>query len=164
MKRPRGAAMALAAGIVVCMLITPAVFAQTERETPARVVKVGVYVSPPFIVAGNNTYDGMAIDLWEVVAGNLNLATRYVAYPTIRALVDASRNGEIDAAVTNLTITRARAESVLFTQPWYDAGLRLMVRNGGSSGFDRVVSELADAGHCKLTAGFWPLSPLRRLG
>jgi ABC-type amino acid transport substrate-binding protein len=94
----------------------------------------------------------MAIDLWEVVAGNLDLATRYVAYPTIRELVDATRNGEIDAAVTNLTITRSRAERISFTQPWYDAGLRILVPDEGSAGFGSVLSGLSDAGHLRAYA------------
>jgi ABC-type amino acid transport substrate-binding protein len=130
--------------------MTHVAFAQIQRETPARAVNVGVYVSPPFAVAENNSCDGMAIDLWEVVAGNLDLATHYVAYPTFRELVDATRNGEIDAAVTNLTITHDRAETISFTQPWYDAGLRILVPDECSAGFWSVVSGLNDAGHLRL--------------
>jgi polar amino acid transport system substrate-binding protein len=149
--------VAASAGVFFCIVMAPVAFAQIERETPARktparVVNVGVYVSPPFVVAENNSYDGMAIDLWEIVAGNLDLATRYEAYPTIRKLVDATRNGEIDAAVTNLTITRGRAETVSFTQPWYDAGLRIMVPDEGSAGSWSVISGLSDAGHLRAYA------------
>jgi polar amino acid transport system substrate-binding protein len=141
--------VAASAGVFFCMLMAQVAFAQTERETPARVVNVGVYASSPFVVAENNSYDGMAIDLWEVVAGNLDLATRYAVYPTFRELVDATRNGEVDAAVTNLTITRGRAETISFTQPWYDAGLRILVPDEGSAGFSSVVSGLNDAGHLR---------------
>jgi polar amino acid transport system substrate-binding protein len=141
--------VAASAGVIFCILTTQVAFAQSQRETPARAVNVGVYVSPPFAVAENNSYDGMAIDLWEVVAGNLDLATHYVAYPTFRELVDATRNGEIDAAVTNLTITHDRAETISFTQPWYDAGLRILVADEGSAGFWSVVSGLNDAGHLR---------------
>jgi ABC-type amino acid transport substrate-binding protein len=143
---------AASAGVFFCILMTQIAFAQTESETPARVVNVGVYVSPPFVVAENNSYDGMASDLWEVVAGNLDLATHYVAYPTFRELVDATRNGEIDAAVTNLTITRGRAETISFTQPWYDAGLRILVPDEGSAGFASIISGLGDAGHLRAYA------------
>jgi polar amino acid transport system substrate-binding protein len=141
--------VAASAGVFFCILMTQVAFAQIERETPARAINVGVYVSPPFVVAENNSYDGMAIDLWEVVAGNLDLATRYVVFRTFRELVDATRNGEIDAAVTNLTITRDRAETISFTQPWYDAGLRILVPDEGSAGFWSVVSGLNDAGHLR---------------
>lgn len=134
------------------MTMACAAFAQVESETSTRVVNVGVYVSPPFVTAQNSTYGGMAIDLWEVVAGRLDLATRYVAYPTFRELVDATRKGEIDAAATNLTITRDRAEIISFTQPWYDAGLRIMVPDAASGGFWSVVSGLGNAGHLRAYA------------
>jgi polar amino acid transport system substrate-binding protein len=155
MSRLLSAAVFLFAGLVILALTVSTVFAQAQLPV-ARLVNVGVYVSPPFVIAENNTYDGMATDLWEAVAGDLNLGTRYVAYPTLRELVDATRNGEVDAAVTNLTITSTRAELLALTQPWYDAGLRLLVPSVGSSGFDRVLSGLSDAGH--LQAYGWLLA------
>jgi ABC-type amino acid transport substrate-binding protein len=144
--------ISVARSIVLCMTMACAAFAQVESETSTRIVNVGVYVSPPFVTAQNSTYGGMAIDLWEVVAGRLDLATRYVAYPTFRELVDATRKGEIDAAATNLTITRDRAEIISFTQPWYDAGLRIMVPDAASGGFWSVVSGLGNAGHLRAYA------------
>lgn len=136
-------------GIFIFPMMPLKALAQAENETAPRVVNVGVYVSPPFVTAQDGTYDGMAIDLWEAVAANLNLATRYVAYPTIRELTSAARQGEIDAAVSNLTITRDRAEIISFTQPWYDAGLRIMVPDESPGGFWSVVSGLGDAGHLR---------------
>ncbi|MCR4268034.1 transporter substrate-binding domain-containing protein [Nitratireductor sp. ZSWI3] len=131
---------------------TQEVAAQPEPSGTARSVNVGVYVSRPFVTEQAGGYDGMAIDLWEKIAGNLGLATHYVAYPTIRALVDATRSGEIDAAVTNLTITHDRAEAISFTQPWYDAGLRIMVLDQAPAGFWSVVTGLSNAGHLRAYA------------
>ncbi|TKT78464.1 transporter substrate-binding domain-containing protein [Aquamicrobium sp. LC103] len=150
MDLPRTAAIWMCFAIGV--LAPHGALAQAATDPSTHVVNVGVYVSPPFVVAGEGTYDGMAIDLWEAVAGNLDLATRYVAYPTFRDLVDATRNGEVDAAVTNLTITRHRAEVLSFTQPWYDAGLRIMVSDEGSGGFWSVILGLGDAGHLRAYA------------
>lgn len=141
-------AVLVVAGLLTCLLVSSTANAQAQLPE-ARLVTVGVYVSPPFIIAEKNRYDGMATDLWEAVAGDLHLGTQYVSYPTLRELVDATRNGEVDAAVTNLTITSARAQLLAFTQPWYDAGLRLMVPSVSPSGFDRILSGLSDAGHLR---------------
>src|SRR5690606_3374642 len=66
---------------------------------------------------------------------------------------EATESSEIDVAVTNLTITRARAEIISFTQPWYDAGLRIMVPDrGGTNGFWDVIEGLRDAGHLRAYA------------
>lgn len=73
---------ALSISLLIGILLPGAVFAQGGSEISTSGVNVGIYVSPPFVVAENNTFDGMAIDLWEVVAGKLDLATHYVAYPT----------------------------------------------------------------------------------
>lgn len=127
---------------------------QAFAQEPAEPLRVGVYVSPPFVdVAGDNAYGGMAIDLWTEIAQRVGVSFQYEQYPTFRDLLGATAAGDVDAAVTNLTITRDRAEVVAFTQPWYDAGLRLMVLDDGSgSGWD-VISGLGDAGH--LTAYAW---------
>lgn len=122
-------------------------------EAPGE-LDVGVYVSPPFVEeSAEDTYSGMAIELWESIAKRSGLAFRYVSYPTLRDLVQATADGEIDAAVTNLTITRDRARTIAFTQPWYDAGLRIMVPDeGGGGGVRGVIAGLKDAGHLRAYA------------
>lgn len=123
---------------------------QSPTQQSGRVVNVGVYVSPPFVMAGKDrTFSGMAIDVWESVAAHTGLAYRYVPYPTISGLLDATRSSQIDIAVTNLTITRERAETISYTQPWYDAGLRIMVVNNAGSGFSDLLNGLRDAGHLR---------------
>jgi len=115
---------------------------------------VGVYASSPFVVPQESgRYSGMAIELWEEAAKRLNLRFRYVRYATLRELVDDTAEGKVDVAVTNLTITRDRAEYVAFTQPWYDSGLRIMTLQSGSAGsFSDILSGLNDAGHLRAYA------------
>ena len=55
-------------------------------------------------------------------------------------------------AVSNLTITQQRAEFVDFTQPWYDAGLRIMIPTEGGHGAGSVIQGLSDAGHLRAYA------------
>jgi ABC-type amino acid transport substrate-binding protein len=141
----------VSASVGLCLVSATAV-AQAPDQVEKRTVTVGLYISPPFVVARDGTYSGMAIDIWQAVATRLHLASRYETYPTFRALIDATRRGEIDAAVTNLTITRDRAEVISFTQPWYDAGLRIMVPDEGSTGFWGVVAGLENAGHLRAYA------------
>ena len=72
-------------------------------------------------------FTGMAVELWELIAGSLGMQSKYRPFPTVRALIDAAANGEIDVAVTNLSITQGRAQRIDFTHPWFDAGQRIMV-------------------------------------
>lgn len=144
---------ALALSCLMVALAFPAdATAQSASRDSIRTASVGIYVSRPFVTEQSARYDGMAIELWETVAKKLDLTTRYVSYPTIRELLAATRNGDVDAAVTNLTITRDRAAVVSYTQPWYDAGLRIMVPDEGTADFWSVINGLRNAGHLRAYA------------
>lgn len=70
-------------------------------------------------------------------------------FPTFGALIEATAAGTVDVAVTNLTITRDRAQRIDFSQPWFDAGLRIMVDRNRRSGFRDVVQGLRESGHLR---------------
>ncbi|OJJ10959.1 ABC transporter substrate-binding protein [Alphaproteobacteria bacterium AO1-B] len=110
---------------------------------------VGVRVSPPFVMQTADGYSGMAIELWEELAAAAGLEYQYEPYPNVRALIDATAEGQTDAAISNLTITKARLEKMDFTQPWFDSGLRIMVGSTGSTSFWEVVNGLQEAGFLK---------------
>lgn len=101
---------------------------------PDRPLQVGLYVSPPFVKAAGGHYSGMAVDLWTDVAQREGLTFEYRVLPTLVALTNAVASGDIDVAVTNLTITKDRATRLDFSQPWFDGGPRIMVNDGGNTG------------------------------
>ncbi|WP_367716366.1 transporter substrate-binding domain-containing protein [Nitratireductor sp. GISD-1A_MAKvit] len=136
--------------LVMSLLGVQPAFAQAPAEEPARQTEVGIFLSPPFVRGEPGAYEGMAIDLWEMVSAKLGLTHRYTVYPTLRQLVAAVGAGEVEVAVTNLTITHRRAETVSFSQPWYDAGMRIMVPDEGASSFGSIVSGPA---RCRSFAG-----------
>ena len=139
-----------------CILFAVLIFFSAAHSVPVvaqvasptiKPVKVGVYESEPFVVNENGQYSGMAIELWQDLEKKVGLSSTYQSYPSFRELIEAVGRGEIDAAVSNLTITRQRAQSIAFTQPWYDAGLRIMTTNKGSGSFQNVLDGLIDTGH-----------------
>lgn len=149
-RRPRATVAHLS---ILCLLIVSLALAalsplqaQEAARTP-RPVKVGLYVSPPFVMEAEGRFTGMAVELWEALQTNVGLQSEYQVFPTLRALVDATASGDIDVAVTNLTITKSRAQRIDFTQPWFDAGLRIMVSEDRSTGFWDLVAGLRSSGH-----------------
>lgn len=120
----------------------------SSPDTP-RVLRAGVYVSPPFAMQDAYGYSGMAVELWDTIAGGLGLQAQYSEYDTVSDLVRATANGEIDVAITNLTITKGRAELMDFTHPWFDAGLRIMVNEEQGTGFWHVLDGLQASGHLR---------------
>jgi len=134
--------------ITALLLFVPVVASAQGAED--RRVTVGLYQSPPFVMTSEDGVPvGMAVDIWENFAKTVGLETDYIFYESFSDLTAATSRGEVDAAVTNLTITQKRAEIVNFTQPWFDAGLRIMVADEQSGGFGALVGGLSDAGHLK---------------
>lgn len=126
-------------------------FAQ-ELPDARQPVRVGVYVSPPFVIQEKDHFTGMAIELWQALADAQGLQSQYQSFPTVRALIDATASGKVDIAVTNLTITQGRAQRIDFTYPWFDAGLRIMVDEHQGTGFLEVVSGLSQSGFLRAYA------------
>ena len=138
--------------VMLCTLLAVGgAFAQ-DAPQPGQPVRVGLYLSPPFVAQEQGHFSGMAVELWESLAETQGLQTEYRTLPTIRALIDATANGEIDVAVTNLTITQGRAQRIDFTYPWFDAGLRIMIDEHQGTGFLEVVSGLRESGFLRAYA------------
>ncbi|EBG1722272.1 transporter substrate-binding domain-containing protein [Salmonella enterica] len=113
-------------------------------------VRVGVYISQPFVMSEQGNLTGLAIDLWNSFAGEKKLETEYINFPTINGLLTAVSAGDVDVAVTGITITEERAHQMAFSFPWYDSGLRIMVSSESKANvWGGFLSSLTDAGHVK---------------
>lgn len=133
--------------LLLLAVVSLACVSRVDAQGVPQTVKVGVYVSPPFVVKQGDDYSGMAFELWSKIAAELKVVPEYHEFENYRDLVQAVASGSIDAAVTNLSITADRAKKVDFTHPWFDAGLRVMVKSDDGTSFWEVVEKLNDAGH-----------------
>ncbi|MCD7901174.1 MAG: transporter substrate-binding domain-containing protein [Bacteroides sp.] len=112
-----------------------------------RKVKTGVYINPPFVMKDSTGYyTGMAIDLWKLLEDEMNFASEYIEYLSWHKMMEAVTTGEIDAAVSNISVTYERAQQVKFSFPWHDSGLRILVK---SSGQGTIWNELKRNGHLR---------------
>jgi ABC-type amino acid transport substrate-binding protein len=139
-------------GLALCLILLAATTTAPQPRAEEAPVKVGLYVSPPFVIEQDGGFSGMAVELWEAIAADLDLGSDYQVLPTLRELVQATAGGDLDVAVTNLTITQGRAERIDFTHPWYDGGLRIMIDEDRASGFWDVVAGLHESGFLRAYA------------
>ena len=135
----------------ICFAIAMLSGQKTTQQTDS--LRVGLYESPPFVIDADGLPKGMAIDLWEQLASELNLKYKYVTYNSFKEIVLATTTGNIDVSVTNLDITEDRARLIDFTQPWYDGGLRIMVGDANRTTTTELIQGLREAGH--LNAYLW---------
>jgi len=134
---------AILALFLLALIIAPV----NAQDAPLRQVKVGVYISDPFVIKDGDTFNGMAVDLWRDIGARLGLVSQFVEYPNYTELVKAVSENQVDVAVSNITITEKRAEIVDFTHPWFDAGLRIMVHREAGNSWEDLIGDLENAGH-----------------
>jgi ABC-type amino acid transport substrate-binding protein len=105
----------------------PAIVA--EQALRDRVLVVATKEAPPFAIKGpDGSWEGIGIDLWQHIAGQLHLHYRFAEVRTVPELLKAAADGSADAAVAAITVTAPRAQTVDFTQPFYQTGLGVAVR------------------------------------
>ena len=87
----------------------------------------------------SGAFVGFEIDLVNEVAHRLGHDVEIVNIP-FNGLFSAVQSGRIDIAISSITITEERLESVTFAQPYYDSDQSLTVAAGGPAS----VAEMAD--------------------
>ncbi|MFO1415044.1 MAG: transporter substrate-binding domain-containing protein [Burkholderiales bacterium] len=129
-RRPHGAAR-LAAMLLGLLAWTPLPVAHAAdvAAAPLRVVTAG---AAPFVLpqlagpAGSPA--GFSIDLWTELARRMNTGYTWIVVPSQAELLPAVADGRADVAIAAIGMTSGRERMVDFSHPYFDSGLRIMVR------------------------------------
>ena len=71
---------------------------------------------------------------------------------SVEQLLQLVREKRVDIAVANLSITAPRFEVMDFTQPWFDAGLRIMIDEDRHAGMGNLMAGMRRSGHLRIYA------------
>lgn len=121
-----------------------------QSAFPNRPLKTATRILPPFVIGEGQQLTGFSADLWMAIAQRLNLRTEWIPRPTVVDLLDTVRKGDADLGIAAISITSERDRLFDFSQPIFDSGLQILVRdtsggqaeNGSSIGnFLAVVSQ-----------------------
>ena len=141
----------LLSAILTCFAILAPNPAYAETSSPpAKKMQVVVLESPPFVMRTDQGFTGLAIDLWEESAKRMGLDYEYREASTLQELLDSVTTGKSDVAVTELTINAERMERMDFSQPWFDAGLQMMIHQAPPTGFWSFFQQLEENGHLRV--------------
>ena len=98
---------------------------------------------PPFVIDDNGHLKGYSIDLWNEVARNAGWTdVEFKQVKTVGEMIDMLKAGQADVAVGALSITAERSKEIDFSHPFYDSGLDIMVKGGGSPGPLEIIRRL----------------------
>ena len=115
--------------------------ASVPAQTQNRRLRVATGPVAPFVLKQGNDLSGFSIDLWETLARRLNRDFSWVEFSpgSSEQQLTAVARGEVDVAVSAITMTPAREEMVDFSIPYFDSGLQIMVRNQNDNPFLNTV-------------------------
>ena len=96
-------------------------------ETAA--LKIMTIERKPFAMVMNGKLVGFSIELWQTAAEQLGLEYSFEVAQQFGEMLAKVERREADAAIAKITITSAREQEMDFTQPIFDAGIQVMVRD-----------------------------------
>lgn len=98
-----------------------------DSEAKEKVYKVGVDTTyPPFEFEENGKYKGIDIDLINAIAESQGFEIK-LSPMDFGGIIPALQAGELDVAIAGMSITDERKKVVDFSEPYFDAGLTLVV-------------------------------------
>lgn len=96
---------------------------------------VATRVIPPFVMdKGKGELEGFSVELWDAIAKEAGLKSRFQLYPTLPALLDSVRTGTNPVGIAAISVTSDRALVMDFSQPMFRSGLSILVPSGGRPG------------------------------
>jgi len=87
---------------------------------------------PPFeSQAADGTLEGFDIDLMNAIGEAAGFTVEFESLP-FDGIIPALQSGTVDAAISGMTITAERAQTVDFSRPYFKAGLAIAVQNANT--------------------------------
>lgn len=131
---------------LACALGAATAASGQEAAPPAaaapRPVRVGVTGFPPLVIPAEDRPAGFDVELWEAIAGDLELKTEYVVVDTLAALLAKVEAGEVDVALAGVTIDAKREERLDFSHQYLRSGLSILVPAASVTGSSASLSAL----------------------
>ncbi len=119
----------IAALALACFwLPNAAAFAQDAgARAEGDAVRVATVTRPPFSLLQDGDETGFSLELWQALASDIGVDTAFVRVATFGEMLDLVRNGTVDAAAANISITAEREAVMDFSQPIFESGLGIMI-------------------------------------
>lgn len=105
-----------------------------QAQSPNAPLTIATVTREPFSLMVDGEHGGFSIDLLNEAAAEIGLSVRYERFDSFQGMLSAVQNGDVQAAIANISITAERERLMDFTQPIFDGGVQVMLRNDAGSG------------------------------
>ena len=145
--------LALMMGITAVMQTA----AQHADAAPSPPLRVAVKEIPPFVFDRGTHYTGFSIDIWKEVARRAELEYEFIGVDSVQEQLQAVEQGDADAAIAAISMTSEREQRIDFSQPYFYAGIGIMIRPGHISFAQAFMTALLSPTMRQLLIGFLAL-------
>ncbi len=87
---------------------------------------------PPFAFADTPQVRGFSIDLMRAIGEDINREIIFEPQQAFGDMFTKVKNGTVDGAIANISITTEREREMDFSQPIFGSGIKIMIPNEGS--------------------------------
>jgi polar amino acid transport system substrate-binding protein len=119
----------------VLSIISGLLQVSTAEETSNRKIIIAVKEFPPLVYKDTK---GFCIDLAEIICRKHLLKPKFVMYDSVPDLIEAVQTGVCDIGFAGITITAEREKIIDFSQPFFETGLTIAVKNEPMSRFTSI--------------------------
>ena len=110
-----------------CLLLLIACNASTTTQNANFKVAVEPAFPPFEMQSASGNLEGFDLDLMNAVGTEAGLRVKFESF-SFDGIIPALQTGKVDAAISAITITAQRAQTVSFSRPYFKAGLAIAVR------------------------------------
>ena len=105
---------------IICILFFPRIL-QGQQHLQKDTLVVAVAGSAPFVFEEGQEDRGIAIEIWDELAGKHDWNYEFKNYESVEAALQSLNEGESDLVVGPISITSNRVENYRFSQPFYNS-------------------------------------------
>ena len=91
-------------------------------------LKIATVERPPFSMRVDGVPSGFSVELMQQLASARNYDIAFTYFDSFADMLASVESGSFDAAIANISITRDREAAMDFSQPIFDSGLQIMIR------------------------------------
>lgn len=121
--------------LVVFLFSSTHILAQSDTvKADNTSMVVGVAGSEPFVKDDT----GVSLEIWKRLMEKLDIQYTTKSYDGVPEALQALKEGKVGAVAGPISITSERAESVKFSQPYFESGLSILSPKDKSSLWDKI--------------------------
>jgi len=92
------------------------------------------------VIQENGRLTGFSVDLWHSISQEMGIPSRLSVRPSVVGLLAAVKANQADVGISAISVTAERNKDFDFSQPMFESGLQIMVRDQASG--ERLLPRL----------------------